>query len=234
MKESLNVLVTERTNGIAVAEAVRGENAPRQDRGNVKIFTTPEPGAFADPDGHFEVRPIGTSLGMRELAKLHKRSWAGVGIIEKKVLMSLWPTALHFGLYWVKRGEEQQQRPQIVGGFWARSLAEAPLTVGHLYPAPLFKGLLANEIFEFGGMVIDPTMQKRGLAKALADGARMFIFSRRPALLITNPVEPLYPIYKSFGLKTVGNKPVDYPYLPGMKVWLMYAKFKDIAAPYFM
>jgi hypothetical protein len=233
MKESNNVILAEQTENVAEAEPVRIQSAARGGRTNVRIFSSPEPAALADPEGHFEVRPIGTSLGMRELARLHKRSWAGVGIIEKKVLMNLWPTALHFGLYWVKRGEEQQ-RPQIAGGFWARSLAEAPLTVGHLYPAPLFKGLLANEIFEFGGMVIDPTLQKRGLAKALADGARMFIFSRRPALLITNPVEPLYPIYKSFGLKTVGTKPVDYPYLPGMKVWLMYAKFKDIAAPYFM
>lgn len=229
MKESQNVVMSE-WNESAAAQAIKNADIPRVD---VKLFTPADPGAFADPDGHFEVRPIGSPLGMRELAKLHKRSWAGVGIIEKKVLMNLWPTALHFGLYWVKRGEEEQ-RPPIVGGFWARSLAEAPLTVGHLYPASLFKGLLANEVFEFGGMVIDPTMQKRGLAKALAEGARMFIFARRPALLITNPVEPLYPIYRSFGLKTVGNKPVDYPYLPGMKVWLMYAKFKDIAAPYFM
>lgn len=201
--------------------------------GNVKIFAPPDAGTFADQEGRFEVRPIGTSLGMRELARLHKRSWAGVGIIEKRVLMNLWPMALHFGLYWVKRGEEET-RPPIVGAFWARSLAEAPLTVGHLYPASLFKGLSASEIFEFGGLVIDPAMQKRGLAKALAEGARLFIFSRRPALLITNPVEVLYPIYKSFGLKTVGKKPVDYPYLPGAKVWLMYARFRDIAAPYFM
>jgi hypothetical protein len=198
-----------------------------------KIFTTPDPEIFADQEGRFEVRPVGTALGMRELAKLHKRSWGGVGIIEKRVLTQLWPMAFHFGLYLVKRGEEQK-RPPIVGAFWARSLAEAPLTVGHLYPAKLFKGLLANEIYEFGGLVIDPLVQKRGLAKALADAARLFIFSRRPELLITNPVEVLYPIYKSLGLKTVGNAPVDYPYLPGAKVWLMYAKFKDLAAPYFM
>jgi hypothetical protein len=200
---------------------------------NFRIFSPPDPATFAEPEGRFEVRPIGTALGMRELARLHKRSWGGVGIIEKRVLMNLWPMAQHFGLYWVKRGEEER-RPSIVGAFWARSLAEAPLTVGHLYPAWLFKGLSATEIFEFGGLVIDPTMQKRGLAKALADGARLFIFSRRPALLITNPVEALYPIYKSFGLKTVGKKSVDYPYLPGAKVWLMYARFRDLAAPYFM
>ncbi|HKD68513.1 MAG TPA: hypothetical protein VKB84_16820 [Candidatus Binataceae bacterium] len=198
-----------------------------------RIFTSPDPASFAEPDGRFEVRPIGTRTGMRELANLHQRSWGGVGIIEKRVLMNLWPMALHFGLYWIQRGEEAR-RPPIVGAFWARSLAEAPLTVGHLYPASLFKGLSAEEIFEFGGLVIDPTMQKRGLAKALADGARLFIFSRRPALLITNPVEALYPIYQSLGLKTVGKKPVDYPYLPGAKVWLMYARFKDLAAPYFM
>ena len=28
----------------------------------------------------------------------------------------------------------------------------------------------------------------------------------------------LYPIYKSFGLKTVGNKPMNYPYLGGESV----------------
>jgi hypothetical protein len=215
------------------APSVNHQGSAAVKAANFKIFTPPDPGTFAEPEGRFEVRPIGTALGMKELARLHKRSWAGVGIIEKRVLMNLWPMALHFGLYWVKRGEEER-RPQIVGAFWARSLAEAPLTVGHLYPAWLFKGLCATEIYEFGGLVIDPTMQKRGLAKALADGARLFIFSRRPALLITNPVEVLYPIYKSFGLKTVGNKPVDYPYLPGAKVWLMYARFKDLAAPYFM
>jgi hypothetical protein len=235
VNEQFNGDVVERNSSKVTADNFRIREIP----GNAgksagpKIFTTPDPGIFADQEGHFEVRPIGTALGMRELKKLHKRSWAGVGIIEKRVLTNLWPMALHFGLYWVRRGEEQR-RPPIVGAFWARSLAEAPLTVGHLYPAALFKGLLANEIYEFGGLVIDPTVQKRGLAKALADAARVFIFSRRPELLITNPVEVLYPIYKSFGLKTVGQAPVDYPYLPGAKVWLMYAKFRDIAAPYFM
>jgi hypothetical protein len=198
-----------------------------------RLFTPPESPAIADHEGWFEIRPIGSPLGMRELARLHKRAWSGVGITEKPVLMNLWPMAQHFGLYWIRRAAESQ-RPPIVGAFWARSLAEAPLTVGHLYPAELFKGLLATEIFEFGGLVIDPAVQKRGLTKALADGARLFIFSRRPELLITNPVEALYPVYKSFGLKTVGNRPVDYPYLPGARVWLMYARFKDIALPYFM
>ena len=193
----------------------------------------PDPAEFTDAEGYFEVRPIGTSLGMRELKALHKRAWGGIGIKEKQVLMILWPLALHFGLYFIKRGEESK-RPRIVGAFWARSLAEAPLTLGHLYPPTLFKGLLANDIFEFGGLVIDPMMQKRGLAKSLADGARLFIFSRRPELLITTPVEALYPIYKNFGLKTVGTGPVDYPYLPGAKVYLMYGRFKDIAEPYFM
>jgi hypothetical protein len=227
-----NHSTAERTIG-AISPQNSGRSNATVKAANFKIFNPPDPGTFADPEGRFEVRPIGTPLGMRELARLHKRSWGGVGIIEKRVLMNLWPMALHFGLYWVKRGEEAQ-RPPIVGAFWARSLAEAPLTVGHLYPAALFKGLSANEIFEFGGLVIDPNMQKRGLAKALADGARLFIFSCRPALLITNPVEVLYPIYQSLGLKTVGDKPVDYPYLPGAKVWLMYARFKDLAAPYFM
>jgi hypothetical protein len=220
----------------AVATGARrngGASAASAEASGIKIFSPPDLAALAEREGRFEVRPIGTRTGMRELAHLHKRSWGGVGIIEKRVLMNLWPMALHFGLYWIQRGEEAR-RPPIVGAFWARSLAEAPLTVGHLYPASLFKGLPAEEIFEFGGLVIDPAMQKRGLAKALADGARLFIFSRRPALLITNPVETLYPIYQSLGLKTVGKKPVDYPYLPGAKVWLMYARFKNLAAPYFM
>jgi len=208
--------------------------APPDDTGErPKLFVAPDPSGLADSEGYFEVRPIGTPLGMRELAALHKRAWGGIGILEKRVLMILWPLALHFGLYWIERGAKNK-RPQIVGAFWARSLAEAPLTLGHLYPTTLFKGLFANDIFEFGGLVIDPTMQKRGLAKALADAARVFIFSRRPELIITTPVEPLYQIYKSFGLKTVGAGPVDYPYLPGAKVYLMYGRFKDIGAPYFM
>ena len=235
MEPQSRVTAERHENGIA-ADAIKIPLISAERAGKTagpKIFITPDPRTFADQEGHFEVRPVGTPLGMKELARLHKRSWAGVGIVEKRVLTQLWPMAFHFGLYLVKRGEEQK-RPPIVGAFWARSLAEAPLTVGHLYPASLFKGLLANEIYEFGGLVIDPTVQKRGLAKALADAARLFIFSRRPELLITNPVEVLYPIYKSLGLKTVGKAPVDYPYLPGAKVWLMYAKFKDLAAPYFM
>ena len=55
----------------------------------------------------------------------------------------LWPLALHFGLYQIKPGQEQR-RPPLIGAFWARCLADAPLTLGHLYPAALFKDMLAT------------------------------------------------------------------------------------------
>jgi hypothetical protein len=183
--------------------------------------------------GRLEVRPIGTPLGLRELAALHRRTWSNLNVQEKRVHMLLWPLALHFGLYQVKPGQERR-RPPLIGAFWARCLAEAPLTLGHLYPAPLFKGMMASDVWEFGGMVIDVTYQGRGLVKLLSDTARIFLFSRRPKLLITNPVEPLYEMYKHFGLKTVGNKPIDHPHAYNVKVWLMYGRFDDLSKPYFM
>jgi len=183
--------------------------------------------------GRFEVRPIGTSLGLRELAALHKRTWGSLGVAEKKVYSMLWRVGLHFGLYLIRAGEEGR-RPPLVGAFWARSLDEAPLIFGHLYPVSLFRGLRANEVFEFGGMVIDPTLQHRGLVKALADAARIFLFARRPALIITTPIEPLHETYKRLGLRTVGEEPVDHPYVQGVKVYLMYAKLKELIRPYFM
>lgn len=184
-------------------------------------------------DGQLQVRPIGTTQGLRELAALHKRTWGQLSVLEKQVHMLLWPAALHFGLYLIKPGDERR-RPQLIGAFWARSLAEAPLTLGHLYPPPLFKGMRADEIFEFGGMVIDPVLQKRGLVRALSDTARLFLFSRRPKLIVTNPVEPLYQFYKSMGLKTVGSRPVEHPHAYNVKVWLMYGRFDEFAKPYFM
>lgn len=184
-------------------------------------------------EGFFEVRPIGTPRGFKELAALHKRTWDRLGVKAKKIHMMLWPLALHFGLYWIKPGEENK-RPPLVGAFWARSLADAPLTLGHLYPPSLFKGLLANDVYEFGGMAIDPELQKRGLVKTLGDAARIFLFSRRPELIITTPVEPLYEIYKHFGLKSVGDKPIEHPHSHGVKVYLMYGKFRQLAGPYFM
>jgi hypothetical protein len=125
-------------------------------------------------------------------------------------------------------------RPPLVGAFWARCLADAPLTIGHLYPPAIFRKTMANEVYEFGGMVLDPTVQKKGLARTLADAARLFIFSRRPELIIVTPVEPLYALYKTFGLKTIGDGPVDYPYMDGVKVYLMYGRFRELATPYFM
>ena len=183
--------------------------------------------------GRLEVRPIGTPLGLRELAALHRRTWNNLNVQEKRVHMLLWPLALHFGLYQIKPGQEKR-RPPLIGAFWARCLADAPLTLGHLYPAALFKDMMASDVWEFGGMVIDVTYQGRGLVKLLSDTARIFLFSRRPKLLITNPVEPLYEMYKQFGLKTVGNKPVDHPHAYNVKVWLMYGRFDELSKPYFM
>jgi hypothetical protein len=184
-------------------------------------------------EARLEVRPIGTPLGLRELAALHKRTWKMLNVQEKRVHVLLWPLAIHFGLYAVGAGSERR-RPPLIGAFWARCLADAPLTLGHLYPAPLFKGMLASEVFEFGGMVIDPTYQGNGLVKMMSDTARLFVFSRRPKLLITNPIEPLYEMYKQLGLKTVGREPVEHPHAFNVKVWLMYGRFEEMSKPYFM
>lgn len=183
-------------------------------------------------EGRLEVRPIGTALGLKELAALHKRTWSNLNVQEKRVTTLLWPLALHFGLYHIKPGNERR-RPPLIGAFWARCLADAPLTFGHLYPAPLFKDLLASDVWEFGGMVMDLNYQGHGLVKLLSDTARIFLFSRRPKLLLTNPVEPLYELYKQFGLKTVGNKPIDHPYVT-TKVWLMWGRFDDLSKPFYM
>jgi hypothetical protein len=184
-------------------------------------------------EGRIEVRPIGTSQGLKELAALHRRTWGLLNVQEKAVHMLLWPSALHFGFYVVRPGHERR-RPQLVGAFWARCLADAPLTLGHLYPPALFRGLQAEEVFEFGGMVIDATLQRRGLVRFFSDTARLFLYSRRPKLIITNPVEPIYPFYKSMGLRTVGNWPVEHPHAYNVKVWLMYGWFHEFARPYFM
>ena len=183
--------------------------------------------------GRLEVRPIGTPLGLKELANLHRKTWSNLNVQEKRVHMLLWPLALHFGLYQIKPGQEKK-RPPLIGAFWSRCLADAPLTLGHLYPAQLFKGMLASEVFEFGGMVIDPTYQGKGLVKLMSDTARLFVFSRRPKLLITNPIEPLYEMYKQLGLKTVGREPVEHPHAFNVKVWLMYGRFDEMSKPYFM
>ena len=171
-------------------------------------------------------------MGLRELAALHKRTWKMLNVQEKRVHVLLWPLAIHFGLYAVQGGE--RRRPPLIGAFWARCLADAPLTLGHLYPAQLFKGMLASEVFEFGGMVIDPNYQGKGLVKMMSDTARLFVFSRRPKLLITNPIEPLYEMYKQLGLKTVGREPVEHPHAFNVKVWLMYGRFDEMSKPYFM
>jgi hypothetical protein len=193
----------------------------------------PEGGAQTFAEGRLEVRPIGTPLGLKELAALHKKTWSNLNVQEKRVHMLLWPLALHFGLYHLKATVERR-RPPLIGAFWARCLADAPLTLGHLYPAALFKDMMASDVWEFGGMVIDTSYQGRGLVKMLSDTARIFLFSRRPKLLITNPIEPLYEMYRQFGLKTVGNHPVEHPHAYNVKVWLMYGRFDDLSKPYYM
>ena len=50
-------------------------------------------------EARLEVRPIGTPLGLRELAALHKRTWKMLNVQEKRVHVLLWPLAIHFGLY---------------------------------------------------------------------------------------------------------------------------------------
>ena len=37
-------------------------------------------------------------------------------------------------------------------------------------------------------------------------------------LLITNPIEPLYEMYKQLGLRTVGDKPVEHPHAYNVRV----------------
>jgi hypothetical protein len=191
------------------------------------------PAKDAEAEGRLEVRPIGTALGLKELAALHRKTWSMLNVEEKRVHVMLWPLALHFGLYEVRPGQERK-RPPLIGAFWARCLADAPLTLGHLYPPALFKGLYASDVWEFGGMVIEPTYQGKGLVKMMSETAKLFLFSRRPRLIITNPVEPLYELYKQFGLKTIGTKPIEHPHAYNVKVWLMYGDFLELSKPYFM
>ncbi len=148
--------------------------------------------------------------------------------------MILWPLALHFGLYQIQPRENHKKRPRLIGAFWARCLADAPLTLGHLYPTSLFRGLDAGDVWEFGGMVIEPNYQGRGLVKMMSETAKLFLFSRRPKLIITNPVEALYDLYRQFGLKAVGNRPIEHPHAYNVKVWLMYGDFEKLARAYFM
>jgi hypothetical protein len=199
----------------------------------VTASTAPAPFVAPALKARLEVRPIGTRTGFRELAALHRRTWKNLNVEEKRVHMLLWPLALHFGLYDIQPGKEKK-RPRLIGAFWARCLADAPLTLGHLYPASLFKGLNAADVWEFGGMVLEPDYQGRGLVKMMSETAKLFLFSRRPKLIITNPVEALYELYRQFGLKAVGNQPVSHPHAYNVKVWLMYGDFEKLAKPYFM
>jgi hypothetical protein len=199
--------------------------------------TTPTasgPFVSSAPRARLEVRPIGTETGFKELAALHRRTWKNLNVEEKRVHMILWPLALHFGLYQIQPRENHKKRPRLIGAFWARCLADAPLTLGHLYPTSLFRGLDAGDVWEFGGMVIEPNYQGRGLVKMMSETAKLFLFSRRPKLIITNPVEALYDLYRQFGLKAVGNRPIEHPHAYNVKVWLMYGDFEKLARAYFM
>jgi hypothetical protein len=217
--------------------AERVESTPpdtAQDSGSTPAQTDQGAIEVAEEQGEFiEVRPIGTTQGLRELAQLYKKAGGELGALERKVHMMLWPLALHFGLYWIRPGRESK-RPPLVGAFWARSLAESPVTLGHLYPLALFKGLLAGDIYEFGGMVVDSELRKERLMAVMTDTVRLFLFSRRPELVISNPVVSLHELYKQLGLKTIGTRPVDHPQVRGVKVYLMYGRFKDLAGPFFL
>ena len=59
-------------------------------------------------EARLEVRPIGTPMGLRELAALHKRTWKMLNVQEKRVHMLLWPLAIHFGLYNVAQASERR------------------------------------------------------------------------------------------------------------------------------
>jgi hypothetical protein len=221
-------------------EQVTVQNKRGSGGGNhVAVIDTQQAVTFGRPlvesesEERLEVRPIGTPLGLRELGALHKRTWKMLNVEEKRVHVLLWPLALHFGLYCVRRSGERR-RPPLIGAFWARCLAEAPLTLGHLYPPVLFRGIMASDVWEFGGMVIDPTYQGKGLVRMMSDTARLFLFSRRPKLIITNPIEPLYELYRQLGMKTVGKTPIEHPHAFNVKVWLMYGKFDELAKPYYM
>jgi hypothetical protein len=200
---------------------------------NLSAVSFGRPLGHSDAAARLEVRPIGTPLGLRELAALHKRTWSNLNVREKRVHVLLWPLALHFGLYHVE-ASGGPRRPPLIGAFWARCLADAPLTLGHLYPPALFRGIMASDVWEFGGMVIDPTYQGKGLVRMMSDTARLFLFSRRPKLIITNPVEPLYELYKQLGLRAIGKAPIEHPHAFNVKVWLMYGKFNELAKPYYM
>ncbi|MFZ0889615.1 MAG: hypothetical protein WA005_14275 [Candidatus Binataceae bacterium] len=224
-------------------DSLASQEAPLDEAAETRADTDPaahrsangsETVAAAEFEGHIEVRPIGTSQGLKELSGLYKRTGGELGALERKVHIMLWPLALHFGLYWIRPGRELK-RPPLVGAFWARSLAEAPLTLGHLYPPALFKGLVAGDVFEFGGMAVDPEFRSRdGLMSVLSDTVRLFLFSRRPELVIATPIESLHELYKSFGLRTLGGGPLAHPHVAGVKVYLMYGRFKELAEPFFM
>ena len=222
-------------NGGAAADSVE---TPAPDSANEAVSTPVQNGQDSiapseETDGYIDVRPIGTTQGLRELAQLYKKSGGELGALERTVHMMLWPLALHFGLYRVTRGRENK-RPPLVAAFWARSLAEAPLTLGHLYPPALFKGLLAGDVFEFGGMVIDSGSRREQLMPVMLGTIRLFLFSRRPELVIATPVESLHDLYKQLGLKTVGTRPIEHPHVAGVRVYLMYGRFKELAGPFFM
>ena len=227
-----------RRRGETVADAL-AENSGEKRQPEQNVPSAPRESS-PPRDERIEVRPIGTSQGLKELAALHKKTWSMLNVQEKRVHMMLWPLALHFGLYSVGSGGNPlqpvkgQKRPPLIGAFWARCLAESPLTLGHLYPPSLFRGISAEDIWEFGGMVIDPNYQGKGLVRMLTETSKLFLFARRPKLLITNPVEPLYAMYKAWGMKTVGTKPVEHPHAFNVKVWLMYGDFDELAKPYFM
>jgi len=60
------------------------------------------------------------------------------------------------------------------------------------------------------------------------------LFLATPKLLITNPIEPLYEMYKRWGSRRSVAEPVEHPHAFNVKVWLMYGRFEEMSKPYFM
>src|SRR5260370_32270771 len=68
-----------------------------------ELLTRVTEGPGADPsaiaqgessdEGRLDVRPIGTPIGLKELAALHKKTWTMLNVEEKRVHMMLWPLA---------------------------------------------------------------------------------------------------------------------------------------------
>ncbi len=68
-----------------------GEEAQKKAKAEAREPETPRlrPPRHSELEGRLEVRPIGTALGLRELAALHKRTWRTLNVKEKRVLAAM-------------------------------------------------------------------------------------------------------------------------------------------------